>query len=851
MQTSTQLFVASTLIQASGAAFYAYWPFHLQGISPTFAVARASYSLANSNLDVCFLTCINVIVLLTLLWIISFTKAPRRGTSFRGKGDPHRRGTVALSLWSSIFQLSLLAKAVIVAIIGSEEVFPTHQDNKGHKPVPAKSIDASGLLFIYASLLTSLVTSFIQTPSAKAIIKRWRRRVYSIATTATDNNSTTTTATTPLLPPVIDGVGGGQHKPIEHDDTDSVMGGEEEGEEEGEHAAVDGETRRATIGVLLNLSFPDAPILLLAFSAGAIAALGQALVPFYTGHIIDYASIDPDPEAFKRTTIKLLGVALGCALFTGIRGGLFTISMTRLNVRLRRTLFASLMRQDMSFFDSTKTGQITSRLAADTSTVSDQISLNLNVMLRSATQAAMVLAFMFTASWRLTVVTFVLVPIVLAICKVYGNYYRKMSKRVQSELAEANSVAEEALGTMATVKAHAAEGSTQVAYAEKLMRFYSLQRNEAFAYAIYMTTNTFLSAAVVAGVLFYGGTMVLDHCMSAGALVSFMLYQQSLTGAFQQLGDVFSALSAAGGAADKVVELMHRRPAISAPGTLAPPEFTGRIELRDITFAYPSRPDSIVLSNFSLTVHPGEVVALVGPSGGGKSSIVKLVERFYVPTLGGVTIDGRDVAEYESGWLRRHVALVSQEPVLYARSIRRNIIYGLEPDDGVPPCEQPTQEDIEDAAKLANAHEFIMSLPQGYDTEIMGAPSLSGGQKQRLAIARALVRRPAVLLLDEATSALDADSEAVVQEALDRTMSGRTVLVIAHRLSTVQGASRIVVVQGGGVAEQGTHDELLARGGAYAALVKRQLTRSASSSSVAAAATLAAQRTSSFIAMNQ
>lgn len=298
----------------------------------------------------------------------------------------------------------------------------------------------------------------------------------------------------------------------------------------------------------------------------------------------------------------------------GIRGGLFTIAMTRMNVRLREQLFDSLLRQDIGFFDTTKTGDITSRLSADTTSVSDSVCLNLNIMLRSATQAAMVLGFMFIASWRLTVVTFIMVPIVLAICKTYGSYYRRLSKKVQAELADANAVAEEALGTMTTVKAHAAEGSVMSSYSHKLFKFYSLQLKEALAYAAYMATNTFLSAAVVAVVLWYGGSLVLSKRMSSGALVSFLLYQQSLTAAFQALGDVFSALSAAVGAADKVVELMQRQPAFSLGGNLVPDDFFGRIEIQDVHFSYPARPNARVLHGFNLTIEPGEVVALVGKS---------------------------------------------------------------------------------------------------------------------------------------------------------------------------------------------------------------------------------------------
>eukprot|EP00882_Tetradesmus_deserticola_P009457 GHRQ01009982.1.p1 GENE.GHRQ01009982.1~~GHRQ01009982.1.p1 ORF type:complete len:424 (+),score=181.45 GHRQ01009982.1:207-1478(+) len=352
---------------------------------------------------------------------------------------------------------------------------------------------------------------------------------------------------------------------------------------------------------------------------------------------------------------------------------------------------------------------------------------------------------------------------------------------------------------------------------------------QAAAYSVYAATTTFLPSVVVAVVLYYGGILVLDGAMSAGGLVSFMLYQQSLSSAFSMMGDVFSALTAAVGAADKVIELIKRSPKESPPGDFVPDSGTlqGALALENVVFSYPIRPTQRVLNGLSMTANPGEVVALVGPSGGGKTTIIKLLQRFYLPTSGRVLVDGRDIGLYDPKWLRRHVALVSQEPVLFARSVRRNICYGMEQDDGCAAA--PTQEALEAAARQANAHDFISAFPEGYETGCgEKGVVLSGGQKQRIAIARALVRQPQVLLLDEATSALDTESEAVVQEALNRLMAGRTVVVVAHRLSTIRDAHRICVVSQGQVAEQGSHEQLMAAKGMYAQLIGRQLTSSSS-----------------------
>ncbi|KAG2446750.1 hypothetical protein HYH02_008311 [Chlamydomonas schloesseri] len=803
------------------------------------------YSFSLGNLDVLILA---VAKQLALLALILATPSRRRA---RGGGAPlesnHQQVRTAIGVMCLAHATLLLVKAAAVAVTAPDDLWPAAPPHPPGGAAGGRVV--VGLVYMYASIVVSLLSSLLTPLPAGAVVEE-REAAWEEGASAADAAALAAAAAAdPLRAPLLaaaaaeegaaaaagaGGRKGGQTAAASGAGAGAGAGAGGGAGKGGAEAPVDAKSRRAaakrkqrTLLELLRLSAVDTPLLLVAFSAGVVAALGSALLPFLTGKIINYAAIEQDRTKFGPTALRLLAVAGLTAVFTGVRGGLFTLANTRLNVRLRKQLFHSLLQFEVGFFDTTKTGEITSRLAADTSTVADQVGLNLNVMLRSATQAAMVLVFMFAASWRLTVVTFILVPVVLTISKVYGRFYSRLSKRVQAELAAANGVAEEVLSTMTTVKAHAAQDSAEVAYAAKLADFYKLQMKEAGLYTIYAVISTFLPNLTLAAVLFYGGHLVLAGLMAPPALVSFMLYQQSLTSAFQMIGDVFSALTAAVGAADKVIELMKRTPDIPPAGRLVLPALEGRVELRDVSFSYPARPHVRVLNGLSLVAQPGEVVALVGASGGGKSSIVKLLERFYLPTAGRILIDGRDLGDLDPKWLRRQVALVSQEPVLYARSIRRNIIFGLEKEDGA--AAPPTEEEIVEAAKQANAHDFITSFPEGYDT-CCGEKgvALSGGQKQRIAIARALVRKPRVLLLDEATSALDADSEAVVQEALDRVMAGRTVLVIAHRLSTIQNADRIYVVGKGLVQEVGTHDELLAAGGVYAQLVRRQLQRPAS-----------------------
>jgi ATP-binding cassette subfamily B (MDR/TAP) protein 9 len=350
----------------------------------------------------------------------------------------------------------------------------------------------------------------------------------------------------------------------------------------------------------------------------------------------------------------------------------------------------------------------------------------------------------------------------------------------------------------------------------KLKITFRLNIKQAVAYFGYQSTNRGLELMSNVGILYYGGWLVLHHEVTAGHLVSFILYAQELGGALEDIGSVFTGLMQAVGAADKVFGLIDRQPKINhTEGSLKPDVFSGQIELKDVSFAFPARPSSLVLKGVSFRAGPGDVIALVGPSGGGKTSCISLLERFYDPLGGSVLIDSRPLSVYDHQFLHTKMSMVGQEPVLYACTVEENIAYGMDNVDS---------ERVQEAAKLANAHNFISAMQAGYKTQAgEKGIQLSGGQKQRVAIARAVIRDPSILLLDEATSALDAESEHLVQDALYRKMRNKTVVIVAHRLSTVENATNIIVIDKGVVVEQGDHQKLLRLGGLYAKLVQRQL----------------------------
>ena len=634
----------------------------------------------------------------------------------------------------------------------------------------------------------------------------------------------------------------------------------------------------------------------LAFVFLILAAVAQVLIPRFTGNMLDsIAKYSPEDRESGNVNIwevpgfldnmkKLLVASILGGLFSGIRGSIFSLVGARVNVRLRTLLMDSLLAQDIGFFDITKTGDISSRLSSDTTLVGDQVTLNVNVFLRSFVQAIGVLIFMTILSWQLTLLAFISIPAITIMSRMYGEFVRKMTKLMQKKLADGNSISEAALGSMPTVRALGAENTEMNEFQKFMDQYLDLNGRVALAYCGYAMTFTALPQLVTAIVLFYGGLLVMsdEDKMTSGELVSFLLYLSSLSDAFNSIGYIFASLTQAVGAGDKVFELIHRKPKrttptvsdndggndavhaaddryhrIRSPGQVdkyrsagvRPTTCSGEVTFNRVVMHYPARPQRRILNEMSLYVPSGNVAALVGPSGGGKSSIVSLIQNLYEAKSGEIFIDGIKIHDLSPDWLSTNVAVVSQEPTLFARSIKRNIMYGLEGTD-----REPSMEQVEEAARLANASTFIEGLPQGYETDVgERGVQLSGGQKQRIAIARALVRKPKILLLDEATSALDAESEAMVQEAIDNMISkdrardedasssSMTVVIVAHRLSTVRNADIIFVVEKGQVVDSGNHDDLIQKeDGPYFNLISRQmkahdkLERSASTASLGA-----------------
>eukprot|EP00931_Biecheleriopsis_adriatica_P019361 TRINITY_DN13212_c0_g1_i1.p1 TRINITY_DN13212_c0_g1~~TRINITY_DN13212_c0_g1_i1.p1 ORF type:complete len:710 (+),score=143.10 TRINITY_DN13212_c0_g1_i1:30-2159(+) len=593
---------------------------------------------------------------------------------------------------------------------------------------------------------------------------------------------------------------------------------------------------RLTVGRLLKLLLPDAHLLGTAFVFLVLAATCQALMPHFLsqtlGAIIDgQAAGNLRYVSFRRPLLSLLGAAMAGAFTASVRGACFIVLGARVSKRLRQRLFDSLVAQDIGFFDKTKGGEITSRLTQDCQRVADQVSYNVNIFSRTIVQLLVTLCFMLYYSRLLTAMSFATVPAIVLLSKTYGNFMQRLSEKTQQKLADANAAAQEALASMTTVRSFAGEEHERRRFGCRLQEYNALESRRAKFYVAYLTTTTALPQLGNCLIFCLIGYLCM-HGMPAPSLLAFVFYLNSLNDGFGSVADVYTSIVQALGSSKRVFELIDRRPAgvirVDSQQAELLEEGAGSMELAGVHFTYPARPGQPVLRGLNLVCPPGKVTALVGPSGGGKSTCIGLLKRLYEQDEGQVMLDGREVSSYSHKQFHEYVSIVGQEPELFACNVRENILYGL---PATHPARQSSGEspgeEVLRAAKLANAHDFICKMPQGYATEVGGrGVQLSGGQKQRISIARALVRRPKVLLLDEATSALDAESEVLVQNAIDGLIAQHdmTVVVVAHRLSTVRRADKICVVSGGVVAEEGTHDELLSRpGGRYRQLVERQL----------------------------
>ncbi|WBU56014.1 ABC transporter transmembrane domain-containing protein [Paracoccus sediminicola] len=519
-------------------------------------------------------------------------------------------------------------------------------------------------------------------------------------------------------------------------------------------------------------------------------------------------------EYFGAALLIVAALALG----SGLRYYLVTRLGERVVADIRKAVFDRVVGLSPAFFERIVTGEILSRITTDTTVIQSVIGSSVSVALRNMLLMAGGLAMLFLTSAKLTGLVLLLVPVILVPIIGLGRRLRGLARENQDWIAAGSGAASQSLQAAQTVQAFTHERLTRSDFARVTEESYLSARRRIATRAALTVIVIFLICTGILGVLWIGARDVQTGAMSVGELVQFVIYAVLVAGAVAALSEVWGELQRAAGATERLAELLAAEDSINDPAQPVPLSrpIRGEIALRDVSFAYPSRQDLPTLRDVTLTIRPGETVALVGPSGAGKTTVIQLIQRFWDPLAGSVTLDGIDLRQMRRADFRAEIALVPQDPVIFATSARANIRFGR-PD--------ASDTEIEAAARAASAHDFLSALPHGYDTELgERGVMLSGGQKQRIAIARAILRDAPILLLDEATSALDAQSEQAVQHAVETLAQGRTTIIIAHRLATVKKADRIVVFDEGRIVAEGSHDELVAHGGLYARLARLQFT---------------------------
>ncbi|MEZ5826964.1 MAG: ABC transporter transmembrane domain-containing protein [Hyphomicrobiales bacterium] len=553
-----------------------------------------------------------------------------------------------------------------------------------------------------------------------------------------------------------------------------------------------------------------------AFTALIVSAVATLAVPLALRRMIDLGFSGIEPDLIDTYFGTLIGVGLILALASAARFYCVNWLGERVVADIRSDVFKHLTGLSPAFYEVSHSGEVMSRLTADTTQVKAAASTAISQAIRNALLLAGAVIMMVVTSTKLSLAVLIAIPFIVLPLVAYGRSVRAKSREAQDTLAHASAYASESLGQVRVLQAFTHEEATAARFRKAVDRSFDAANARTKARAGLTAIAIFLVFASVVGVLWYGAQDVLSGVMTGGTLGQFVLYAVLAAAAVGSLSEVWGEVAQAAGAAERLGELLEVQSEIKSPAhpKALPEPPRGEIAFRDVSFIYPMRPEARSLDDVSFAVKPGERVALVGPSGAGKTTIFALLLRFYDVTSGRVEIDGVAVNEADLNALRSRFAVVPQETALFADTIAANIAYG---------AETASRREIEDAAKAAFADEFIVALPQGYDTMLgEGGVTLSAGQRQRIAIARAVLRNAPILLLDEATSALDAKSETLVQKALDKIMEGRTTLVIAHRLSTVINADRILVLDHGCLVEEGTHQTLSRKGGVYARLAELQ-----------------------------